>query len=228
MKKLWKTLSKSLLNRQFLGVVIIGIVCGAGAPWTTVPGWAKFDLPPLLYTDVTHRGYDVQADFSKTLKNVSWDRLKRKSVDFNSWPNLKVTGVDEMIVVENYTANHLLVWIKMSTTGATSKHFYDVKVFDEVAGKGTFGNTFELVHPAKSYRDSRGRILPDDPSFSVMEGSWYLQAVPGTTDVSVRYFVDATVQSGIPAFLVGPVAKRSMAVSIRELIEALAQSAQIR
>ncbi|MBL7715510.1 MAG: hypothetical protein JNL01_08560 [Bdellovibrionales bacterium] len=206
--------------------IAIGIVVGAGAP-PSIPIWAKFFIPKTTYSDVDHRGYDVQADFSTVVKNVRWDRLKVASLDFENWKKMGATGVNEMIIVERYSTDHLLVWVHMSASGASSKHFYDVWVFDEISGPGTFGNTFQLVHPTKTYKDSKGRTLPDSPAFSFMQGSWYLQSRPGN-EAAIRYFVDATVASGIPSFLVGPIASRSMARSIRDLIEALAKSAQVR
>ena len=175
----------------------------------------------------SHRGYDVVADASAVLKNVDFAKLKQASIDFNHWARFGMPGVQAMYVVRQPSPTQMLVWIFMTNPGGSTKHYQNVVISPLIGAQGAFGNTFQITHPANPARLTSGQTLQDDPAFSAFEGSWYLEPLAGGR-VYVRYFVDATVDSGIPAFLVGPIAQSSMVDGIRQMIHILANQARSR
>ncbi len=205
--------------------------------------WAKFsrdgsvqtmDLTENALIESSHRGYDVTADASAILSNVDFTKLTQASIDFDHWAQMGMPGVEEMHTVKRIAPNQSLVWIYMTSNGTSTRHYQNVVVspqigfpIAEAAERHAFGNTFELTHPASRYKLPSGQILSDSPSFSVFRGSWYLEPMSGNR-VYVRYYVDATVASGIPSMFVGPIAERSMTDGIRQMIQILANQARLR
>ena len=172
-----------------------------------------------------YRGYDVTADASAVLTRVDFAKLKALSVDFNRWARMGMPGVEAMYIVRQPSPTQMLVWIHMTNPGGSTQHYQNIAIVPSIGNQGAFGNSFELTHPAQLSRLTNGQTLGDDPAFSSFEGSWYLEPL-GNGRVYVRYFVDATVDSGIPAFLVGPIARSSMVDGIREMIRIFAAQAR--
>lgn len=131
-----------------------------------------------------------------------------------------------MRTVKRFSAQHLLVWLAMNAPGGSSRHYQEVRVF-EFTEASRFANTFELAHPSPLYRLPDGRVLPDESAFSRFRGSWYLEQL-GVNRVYARYFVEATVVSSFPSIFVGPIAERTMVDGIRDMIQILADQAQLR
>lgn len=182
----------------------------------------------------SHQSYDVSADASAVVSNVDFTKLTQASIDFDHWPEMGMPGVEAMHTVKRISPTQSLVWIYMISNGTSTRHYQNVNVrpqigaaIAEAAGRKAFGNTFELTHPASRYRLPNGQVLPDAPSFSAFRGSWYLEPMSGNR-AYVRYYVEATVASGIPAFLVGPIAEKSMTDGIHQMIQILANRARLR
>lgn len=176
--------------------------------------------------DSSHRLYNVEADASTVMTQIDIQKLKQGSLAFNEWAQMRMPGVQEMYIVQWVGPTELLVWMNQTAPGGTTRQYMQVKIAQTLPG-GAFGNTFEVVHPSPLYRLPNGRILPDSSAFSRFRGSWYAEPTGTPNQVYVRYYVDATVASLLPAWVVGSVAESSLVDGIRQMMAILAQYARL-
>jgi hypothetical protein len=204
------------------------------------PAWAfqprfgvdpRVDLSRLAASDaidlkVAAEYYEIQVDASAVLEGVALDALWKASLSFASWSGWGMPGVREMRVVARPAEREQLVWAHMRQSGVSSRHYLRVQWNEALEpSTGARGNTFVLHQPARPYRVGSGpsaRVLENDPSFRSFSGSWYLLPLDGGR-VYVRYFVEASVLSSFPSWLVSPIVKSAMPDGVREMIGILAR-----
>jgi ribosome-associated toxin RatA of RatAB toxin-antitoxin module len=115
-------------------------------------------------------------------------------------------------VVERSGQDIVFTYSHMSTSGQTSRHYLEVRLFP-------FGSQWQLT-PKRSTWFGR-----EDSVFQALDGSWYMEALTGDR-IYVRYFLSADFDTGVPGFLVDLVARRQLPDGVRRVIEVL--SAQAR
>jgi hypothetical protein len=98
----------------------------------------------------------------------------------------------------------------MTTSGQTSKHYYEVRLLPE-------GSVWHQVSRRAPWTDE------DDSAFLLNEGSWYMEP-QADGSIYVRYFLALQIDTSIPGFIVDLVAGQKLVQGVKDVVRVLARA----
>jgi hypothetical protein len=159
---------------------------------------------------VSRAGGVYQIDASALLLGADPSKLRTASSDFDRYVDMGMPNLKASRIVERQ-GNRLWTWSHLSTSGQTSKHYYEVELLPE-------GSTWFQV-PRRA-----GWTLPDDSAFRRNEGSWFMEPLADGS-IYVRYFLLLEIDSSIPDFIIDLVAGQKLATGVKDVVRVLARVA---
>jgi len=213
-------------------IVRLTLILAAAAVGTTrivAAGEARFgvdgslDLADLARTgrvmiSVERVGNVYTLDASAVLR-VDPRRLLGVSLGYERYAEIGVPNLRASRVVSAAPDGDVLyTWNWMSCFGQTSKHYLAVRVVRNLSTPGAAGIRWELVpgQPAWPYEDA--------PAFQRLDGSWYLEPLPGGA-VYARYYMVAVLDPTLPEGLRAWAVKGQLREGTRGVIQALSREA---
>jgi hypothetical protein len=160
-----------------------------------------------------------RSDASAVLTRASLERLQAAAADFDHYQEMGMPNVRASCVVSR-AGDHLYIWTHMAAAGQDSRHYLEVRIEKGLAASGASGIQWQLTRRQGDWK------YPDDPAFERLDGSWYMEPLPGGA-VYVRYFLAAVIDTGVPDFIVDWVAKRQFSDGVVRVIEVLARQAAV-
>jgi hypothetical protein len=172
-------------------------------------------------------GGSFKSDASAVLQAVDFNRLWAASLAYDRYAEMGMPGLQQSRLVQT-TPSHLYIWSHMTAMGQTSRHYLEVRKSLGLP-RDARATEWQLVHPPASRLFS----FPDEPSFSTMDGSWYIERLsagtrPGSDRVYVRYFLSADPTVRLPDILIGGIARDKFSQGVAQVIRALAREAAVR
>ena len=172
-----------------------------------------------------HDGPVISADASAILRADS-DLILEVAADFNAYVRMGMPFVEESHIVQGEGQSNLFTWTQMSTLGQTSQHYLEVRIVKNLNRHSGAGNMWQLATRRNSWP------YPSDPSFTALDGSFYVQplapAGDGTPRTYVRYYMAADPDTSIPDSIVRGIAKRQFKRGVAQVIGAVAREAAKR
>ena len=159
---------------------------------------------------VDKRGGVYRIDASAVLVGTQLERLRSASADFDRYTKMGMPNLIASKVVQR-SGQTVWTWSHLSTSGQTSKHYYEVHLLPE-------GSTWFQVPRRAPWTDE------DDSAFSLNEGSWYMEP-QSDGSIYVRYFLALQIDTAIPEFIVDMVAGQKLAKGVRDVVRVLARDA---
>lgn len=151
------------------------------------------------------------ADASAVVAGADVEKLKAASLDFDRYAQMGMPAVKDCKVVER-KGDYLYNWNHLNQFGIVSKHYLEVHVLP-------VGSEWELAQrrPAWPYAQ--------DTTFTRLDGSWFMQALPDGKGVYLRYFVASVMDLGFLESVVEGQVKKQMGDGVKAMVQILAKEA---
>lgn len=163
------------------------------------------------------RGGAYTVDASAVLPGTGADLL-RAALDYERYAGMGVPNLRECHVVAVAPGEDVVyAWAWMSALGRSSKDYLRVRIRRDLAPAGAAALEWTLAarQPGWPYEQA--------PAFVRLEGSWYVEPLPGRGSY-VRYFLRAVPDPAVPEALLGWLIERQLRTGARGVVEALGRA----